>query len=175
MCRYKAYFRWNHYCHKLKSDTSLLPTETDACPSVTAAFLQVGPQSCQGVLCTHQARRPVRCKQQCATALPPVSTQSRDRAVEPVCGSIGTLLQASCLHGLCRLCQTCSIRDALMRMPVVLHCFRYCTHSTLRRGAGQGSSATSCRCAQPSLSAIEASAAAAAAAACRCRSPHSVA
>lgn len=38
---YKAYFRWNHYCHKLKNDTSILPTETDACPSVTAAFLQV--------------------------------------------------------------------------------------------------------------------------------------
>jgi hypothetical protein len=45
--RYKAYFRWNHYCHKLKNDTgtSLLPTETDACPSVTAAFLQVGATS----------------------------------------------------------------------------------------------------------------------------------
>lgn len=40
--RYKAYFRWNHYCHKLKNDTpGVLPTETDACPSVTAAFLQV--------------------------------------------------------------------------------------------------------------------------------------
>lgn len=43
LCRYKAYFRWNHYCHKLKNDASCsnLPTETDACPSVTAAFLQV--------------------------------------------------------------------------------------------------------------------------------------
>jgi hypothetical protein len=40
-CRYKAYFRWNHYGHKLKNDASILPTETDACPSVTAAFLQV--------------------------------------------------------------------------------------------------------------------------------------
>lgn len=39
--RYKAYFRWPHYSHKLRSGTALLPTETDACPSVTAAFLQV--------------------------------------------------------------------------------------------------------------------------------------
>jgi hypothetical protein len=38
---YKAYFRWNHYSFKLRSGTAHLPTETDACASVTAAFLQV--------------------------------------------------------------------------------------------------------------------------------------
>ncbi|KXZ47254.1 hypothetical protein GPECTOR_36g108 [Gonium pectorale] len=36
---YKAYFRWAHYPHKLKNAN--LPVETDACASVTAAFLQV--------------------------------------------------------------------------------------------------------------------------------------
>ncbi|KAG2496671.1 hypothetical protein HYH03_005089 [Edaphochlamys debaryana] len=36
---YKAYFRWPHYPHKLKNAN--LPVETDACASVTAAFLQV--------------------------------------------------------------------------------------------------------------------------------------
>ncbi|GIM06215.1 hypothetical protein Vretimale_10481 [Volvox reticuliferus] len=36
---YKAYFRWAHYPHKLKNAN--LPDETDACASVTAAFLQV--------------------------------------------------------------------------------------------------------------------------------------
>ncbi|GLC45409.1 hypothetical protein PLESTB_000621700 [Pleodorina starrii] len=36
---YKAYFRWAHYPHKLKAAN--LPDETDACASVTAAFLQV--------------------------------------------------------------------------------------------------------------------------------------
>lgn len=40
--RYKAYFRWNHYAFKLRNGASHLPTETDACASVTAAFLQVG-------------------------------------------------------------------------------------------------------------------------------------
>lgn len=40
--RYKAYFRWPHYQLKLRSDAlSQLATETDACASVTAAFLQV--------------------------------------------------------------------------------------------------------------------------------------
>ena len=38
---YKAYFRWNHYSFKLRNGTQHLPTETDACASVTAAFLQV--------------------------------------------------------------------------------------------------------------------------------------
>ena len=38
---YKAYFRWNHYSFKLRNGTQQLPTETDACASVTAAFLQV--------------------------------------------------------------------------------------------------------------------------------------
>ena len=38
--RYKAYFRWSHYPYKLKAGTNLL-VETDACASVTAAFLQV--------------------------------------------------------------------------------------------------------------------------------------
>ncbi|GBF98004.1 hypothetical protein Rsub_11115 [Raphidocelis subcapitata] len=38
---YKAYFRWNHYTYKLRNGTQHLPTETDACASVTAAFLQV--------------------------------------------------------------------------------------------------------------------------------------
>mmetsp|Transcript_1796 Transcript_1796/g.3988 ORF Transcript_1796/g.3988 Transcript_1796/m.3988 type:complete len:813 (-) Transcript_1796:985-3423(-) len=37
---YKAYFRWQHYQHKLRPGTDL-PVETDACASVTAAFLQV--------------------------------------------------------------------------------------------------------------------------------------
>lgn len=37
---YKAYFRWNHYNFK-PGATQQLPTETDACASVTAAFLQV--------------------------------------------------------------------------------------------------------------------------------------
>lgn len=37
---YKAYFRWQHYSFKLRSSSTLL-SETDACPSVTAAFLQV--------------------------------------------------------------------------------------------------------------------------------------
>jgi hypothetical protein len=37
--RYKAYFRWTHYPFKLK--TMEMPVETDACASVTAAFLQV--------------------------------------------------------------------------------------------------------------------------------------
>eukprot|EP00201_Polytomella_parva_P022613 CAMPEP_0175046700 /NCGR_PEP_ID=MMETSP0052_2-20121109/5176_1 /TAXON_ID=51329 ORGANISM="Polytomella parva, Strain SAG 63-3" /NCGR_SAMPLE_ID=MMETSP0052_2 /ASSEMBLY_ACC=CAM_ASM_000194 /LENGTH=496 /DNA_ID=CAMNT_0016310475 /DNA_START=18 /DNA_END=1505 /DNA_ORIENTATION=+ len=36
---YKAYFRWAHYSHSLKRHN--LPLETDACASVTAAFLQV--------------------------------------------------------------------------------------------------------------------------------------
>ena len=38
--RYKAYFRWPHYQYKLNSP-EMLPVETDACASVTAAFLQV--------------------------------------------------------------------------------------------------------------------------------------
>lgn len=35
--RYKAYFRWQHYPHKRPD----LPVETEACASVTSAFLQV--------------------------------------------------------------------------------------------------------------------------------------
>lgn len=42
--RYKAYFRWAHYPHKLRSNITM-QTETDACPSVTSAFLQVGGRS----------------------------------------------------------------------------------------------------------------------------------
>ncbi|PNH07885.1 hypothetical protein TSOC_005613 [Tetrabaena socialis] len=38
---YKAYFRWPHYSHKLTVKNANLPFETDACASVTAAFLQV--------------------------------------------------------------------------------------------------------------------------------------
>jgi hypothetical protein len=45
---YKAYFRWTHYPFKIRINGVVLPTETDACPSVTAAFLQVrGPRGAQ--------------------------------------------------------------------------------------------------------------------------------
>eukprot|EP00193_Tetraselmis_chui_P004610 CAMPEP_0177767558 /NCGR_PEP_ID=MMETSP0491_2-20121128/9190_1 /TAXON_ID=63592 /ORGANISM="Tetraselmis chuii, Strain PLY429" /LENGTH=759 /DNA_ID=CAMNT_0019284183 /DNA_START=121 /DNA_END=2400 /DNA_ORIENTATION=- len=37
---YKAYFRWEHYPYKVAGD-SRLTTETEACASVTSAFLQV--------------------------------------------------------------------------------------------------------------------------------------
>lgn len=37
---YKAYFRWDHYCHKIHAGPTL-PDETEACASVTSAFLQV--------------------------------------------------------------------------------------------------------------------------------------
>ncbi|KAK9829398.1 hypothetical protein WJX72_005590 [[Myrmecia] bisecta] len=37
---YKAYFRWSHYPHKLLEGPTL-PLETEACASVTSAFLQV--------------------------------------------------------------------------------------------------------------------------------------
>jgi hypothetical protein len=39
--RYKAYFRWSHYQFKLQPGL-VLPEETEACASVTSAFLQVG-------------------------------------------------------------------------------------------------------------------------------------
>ena len=39
-CRYKAYFRWSHYQFKLQPGL-VLPEETEACASVTSAFLQV--------------------------------------------------------------------------------------------------------------------------------------
>lgn len=39
--RYKSYFRWQHYPYKTRADASLV-SETEACPSVTTAFLQVG-------------------------------------------------------------------------------------------------------------------------------------
>ena len=39
LCRYKAYFRWGHYPYKLKVGPTL-PDETEACASVTSAFLQ---------------------------------------------------------------------------------------------------------------------------------------
>jgi len=42
--RYKAYFRWGHYPFKLKSGP-MLPDETEACASVTSAFLQVSCSS----------------------------------------------------------------------------------------------------------------------------------
>eukprot|EP00884_Botryococcus_braunii_P018014 jgi/Botrbrau1/4897/Bobra.118_1s0011.1 len=41
---YKAYFRWDHYPHKLRDQGEApphLPAETEACASVTTAFLQV--------------------------------------------------------------------------------------------------------------------------------------
>lgn len=38
--RYKAYFRWSHYQFKLQPGL-VLPEETEACASVTSAFLQV--------------------------------------------------------------------------------------------------------------------------------------
>ena len=41
MHRYKAYFRWSHYQFKLQPGL-VLPEETEACASVTSAFLQVG-------------------------------------------------------------------------------------------------------------------------------------
>ena len=37
--QYKAYFRWQHDTLKIE-DYSSLPTETEACASVTACFLQ---------------------------------------------------------------------------------------------------------------------------------------
>jgi hypothetical protein len=37
----KAYFRWQHYNKPLSNGMRNLPYETDACASVTAAFLQV--------------------------------------------------------------------------------------------------------------------------------------
>ena len=40
MLRYKAYFRWSHYQFKLQPGL-VLPEETEACASVTSAFLQV--------------------------------------------------------------------------------------------------------------------------------------
>ena len=40
MHRYKAYFRWSHYQFKLQPGL-VLPEETEACASVTSAFLQV--------------------------------------------------------------------------------------------------------------------------------------
>lgn len=38
--RYKAYFRWDHYSYKIHAGPTL-PDETEACASVTSAFLQV--------------------------------------------------------------------------------------------------------------------------------------
>lgn len=52
---YKAYFRWNHYSFKLRNGTQNLPTETDACASVTAAFLQA---SCRARAAATPARAP---------------------------------------------------------------------------------------------------------------------
>jgi len=37
---YKAYFRWDHNTHELQPGT-ILPDDTEACPSVTSAFLQI--------------------------------------------------------------------------------------------------------------------------------------
>lgn len=39
-CRYRAHFRWEHYQHQLAQQMDL-PDETEACASVTSAFLQV--------------------------------------------------------------------------------------------------------------------------------------
>lgn len=96
--RYKAYFRWPHYCHKLKNDTSILPTETDACPSVTAAFLQVGYTS-------SSSSRPSTASEASAAAtcmLSAAAPPSRGRmcrgmhAAEMRCGF--TLLTPECQH-----------------------------------------------------------------------------
>jgi hypothetical protein len=41
-CRYKARFNWEHYTHVLAPGAKeSLPEETQACASVTSAFLQV--------------------------------------------------------------------------------------------------------------------------------------
>lgn len=42
--RYKAYFRWEHYPHMRTDLNMALPDETEACASVTSAFLQVTSQ-----------------------------------------------------------------------------------------------------------------------------------
>lgn len=39
-CSYKTHFRWEHY-RPDPSNSLKLPIETEACPSVTAAFLKV--------------------------------------------------------------------------------------------------------------------------------------
>lgn len=38
--RYKLHLRWEHYKHRLQGQP-VLPAETEACASVTSAFLQV--------------------------------------------------------------------------------------------------------------------------------------
>jgi hypothetical protein len=48
--RYKAYFRWSHYQFKLQPGL-VLPEETEACASVTSAFLQVWVVTVCGVAC----------------------------------------------------------------------------------------------------------------------------
>lgn len=40
LCRYKAYFRWDHYTNDVAPGIEL-PEGTEACPSVTSAFLQI--------------------------------------------------------------------------------------------------------------------------------------
>lgn len=53
MHRYKAYFRWSHYQFKLQPGL-VLPEETEACASVTSAFLQVNlPSSAHDVAVKH--------------------------------------------------------------------------------------------------------------------------
>ena len=73
--RYKARFNWEHYTHAVAPGTrEMLPSETQACASVTSAFLQVRPprerralprldaRACFFFRCFSRTARPLVCR-----------------------------------------------------------------------------------------------------------------